>query len=185
MPAWAKPDTRGQLRLTRKPNLVRERDEVHLRVLACGLSRTDLQVVDKALNQHLAKVTPGHQIVGGFTEVATAPEGFAFQLPPNANAVEVASPLCTGIIGHRAVSSSTPTRLSTGDIPMWVERPLSSAVHPASPRENGFRHHLRPRRRAGACGTSRGNARRIGGARRYRRVGYSDHELPRVPLRGT
>ena len=58
MPAWAKADTRGQLRLTRMPNLVPERDEVLLRVLAGGVSRTDLQVVDQALSPYLANVTP-------------------------------------------------------------------------------------------------------------------------------
>lgn len=38
--------------------------------------------------------------------VATAPQAFAFQLHPNASAVEVAPPLCTGFIGHRALSEA-------------------------------------------------------------------------------
>jgi alcohol dehydrogenase, propanol-preferring len=38
--------------------------EVRLKVLACGVCRTDLHVVDGDLPQKLACVTPGHEIVG-------------------------------------------------------------------------------------------------------------------------
>ncbi|MBH0128937.1 zinc-dependent alcohol dehydrogenase family protein [Salinibacterium sp. NK8237] len=41
---------------------------------------------------------------GGFAEYATVPEAFAYLLPADVNAVEVAPLLCAGIIGYRALS---------------------------------------------------------------------------------
>ncbi|MBF4571943.1 zinc-binding alcohol dehydrogenase family protein [Herbiconiux sp. VKM Ac-1786] len=48
-----------------------EGDEVLVNVLACGVCRTDLHIVDSELPRHRAEVVPGHQIVGRVT--ATGP----------------------------------------------------------------------------------------------------------------
>jgi propanol-preferring alcohol dehydrogenase len=40
------------------------RDEVRLAISACGVCRTDLQIVQGDLPPHLAEVVPGHQAVG-------------------------------------------------------------------------------------------------------------------------
>lgn len=53
-------------RLTREDRPVPEPGpgEVLLRVLACGVCRTDLHVVDEELPPHCDSIVPGHQIVG-------------------------------------------------------------------------------------------------------------------------
>ena len=43
-----------------------------LRVIACGVCRTDLHIVERDLNPLLPRLTPGHQIVGEVVEGATA-----------------------------------------------------------------------------------------------------------------
>lgn len=43
-------------------------DEVLVRVSACGICRTDLHVVEGELTPKLAKVIPGHQVVGTIVE---------------------------------------------------------------------------------------------------------------------
>ncbi|PZF80473.1 zinc-binding alcohol dehydrogenase family protein [Jiangella anatolica] len=48
--------------------------ELLVRVLACGVCRTDLHVAEGDLPVHRAHVVPGHEVVG---EVATAAGGFA------------------------------------------------------------------------------------------------------------
>ena len=52
------------LRLTERPLPSPGRGEVRLRVLACGVCRTDLHVVDGELPDLGRPVVPGHQIVG-------------------------------------------------------------------------------------------------------------------------
>src|SRR5690348_9742234 len=47
-------------------------DELLVRVLACGVCRTDLHVVEGDLPIHRAHVTPGHEVVA---EVVSAPPG--------------------------------------------------------------------------------------------------------------
>jgi alcohol dehydrogenase, propanol-preferring len=49
-------------------------DELLLRVLACGVCRTDLHVAEGDLPMHRKGVTPGHEVVG---EVVRAADGFA------------------------------------------------------------------------------------------------------------
>jgi len=51
--------------------------EVKLRVLACGVCRTDLHVVDGDLPQVLPAVVPGHEIVGCVEAVGPGVEGLA------------------------------------------------------------------------------------------------------------
>src|SRR5438067_13881903 len=41
---------------------------VRLKVHACGVCRTDLHIVEGELQQRLANLTPGHQIVGSVVE---------------------------------------------------------------------------------------------------------------------
>ncbi|WP_174776612.1 zinc-dependent alcohol dehydrogenase family protein [Cryobacterium tagatosivorans] len=64
MKAWTTDLDRRRVELVRKPVPQAAADEVLVRVLACGVCRTDLHVVDGELAPHLAGVTPGHQVVG-------------------------------------------------------------------------------------------------------------------------
>lgn len=52
-------------------------DEIVLRVLACGVCRTDLHVVDGELTQGKMPIVPGHEIVGSVAEKGSAVERFA------------------------------------------------------------------------------------------------------------
>ena len=52
------------LRQVRLPIPACGEDEVLLRVLACGVCRTDLHIVDAELPPHRLPVVPGHEIVG-------------------------------------------------------------------------------------------------------------------------
>ncbi len=49
-------------------------DEVLLQVLACGVCRTDLHIVEHELGEHKRDLIPGHQIVGRVVESASRPE---------------------------------------------------------------------------------------------------------------
>jgi propanol-preferring alcohol dehydrogenase len=49
---------------TRRPVPQPRGHEVLLRVLACGVCRTDLHIVDGELPPHRAGVIPGHEVVG-------------------------------------------------------------------------------------------------------------------------
>ncbi len=52
------------LQLMDVPRPVPERDQVLVRVLACGICRTDLHILDGELSQPKLPLIPGHQIVG-------------------------------------------------------------------------------------------------------------------------
>lgn len=52
-------------------------DEIILRVLACGVCRTDLHVVDGELTQGKMPIVPGHEIVGSVAEKGADVERFA------------------------------------------------------------------------------------------------------------
>ena len=54
----------GELVLEERPIPEPREGEVLLRVLACGICRTDLHVVDEDLPPRHAAIVPGHQIVG-------------------------------------------------------------------------------------------------------------------------
>ena len=45
-------------------------------VMACGLCRTDLHVIDQELPVHLERVVPGHQIVGRVVDIGSEVTGF-------------------------------------------------------------------------------------------------------------
>jgi alcohol dehydrogenase, propanol-preferring len=156
MDAWT---TRGDGRLdaVRLPVPEPAADEVLVEVIACGVCRTDLHVIDGDLEAHASLVVPGHQVVGrvvetgssvgrlrtgeligiawlrstcgacawcrsgrenlcpyarftgwdadgGYADVATVPESFAYRLPPDSDPVTLAPLLCAGIIGFRALT---------------------------------------------------------------------------------
>lgn len=63
MMSWTTDLARHSVRLDRKPVPLAAADEVLVKVLACGVCRTDLHLVDGDLAPHRA-VTPGHQVVG-------------------------------------------------------------------------------------------------------------------------
>ncbi|MFO7649546.1 alcohol dehydrogenase catalytic domain-containing protein, partial [Halomonas campaniensis] len=53
------------------------RGEVQLRVLACGVCRTDLHVVDGELPDPRLPLVPGHEIVGEVTALGEGVTGLA------------------------------------------------------------------------------------------------------------
>lgn len=55
---------RGEVVLEDRPMPQGREGEIVLRVLACGVCRTDLHVVDEELEPRHATIVPGHQIVG-------------------------------------------------------------------------------------------------------------------------
>ncbi|HET9095495.1 MAG TPA: zinc-dependent alcohol dehydrogenase family protein [Candidatus Baltobacteraceae bacterium] len=55
---------RGELTLEDRPMPQARPGEIVLRVLACGVCRTDLHVIDEDLSPRRDTVVPGHQIVG-------------------------------------------------------------------------------------------------------------------------
>jgi alcohol dehydrogenase, propanol-preferring len=67
------PMATGPLRLSDEPQPEPEAGEVLVRVLACGVCRTDLHVSEGDLDVHRAAVVPGHEVVG---EVASAGSRF-------------------------------------------------------------------------------------------------------------
>lgn len=64
MRAWSVDSGRHRLVLGEKPVPEPAPDEVLIEVLACGVCRTDLHVIDGELEPHRPAVTPGHQVVG-------------------------------------------------------------------------------------------------------------------------
>jgi propanol-preferring alcohol dehydrogenase len=68
---------RTPLRLVDLPAPRPAPDQVLLRVLACGVCRTDLHVVDGELAQGKLPIVPGHEIVGTVVAKGTAVERFA------------------------------------------------------------------------------------------------------------
>jgi propanol-preferring alcohol dehydrogenase len=135
--------------------------EILVRVLACGVCRTDLHIVDGELSEPVLPLVLGHQIVGtvaglgtgcrrfavgdrvgiawlghacgectfcrsarenlcpfarftgyhrpgGFAELTTAEEAFAFRLSPGLEPVESAPLLCAGLIGYRSLVLAGP-----------------------------------------------------------------------------
>lgn len=64
MTAWVTDDAPGSLLRQERPVPVPGRDELLVRVEACGVCRTDLHVIDQELPVHRPGVIPGHQTVG-------------------------------------------------------------------------------------------------------------------------
>jgi len=80
MAAWVVTDPGSiddePLRLTGRPRPVPAPGELSIDVLACGVCRTDLHVVEGDLPVHRRHVIPGHEVVG---RVVTAPAGSEFR----------------------------------------------------------------------------------------------------------
>ncbi|MGF0319729.1 zinc-binding alcohol dehydrogenase family protein [Nocardia fluminea] len=66
------PVATGPLRMGREPVPVPGPGELLVRVLSCGVCRTDLHVVEGDLPVHRQAVTPGHEVVA---EVVAVPDG--------------------------------------------------------------------------------------------------------------
>ena len=159
MPVWAvsgRPGGPGRLVAAEAPVPAPRPDELLVRVLACGVCRTDLHLSDGDLEARAPRRVPGHEVVGevvavggaarrfapgdrvgiawlrrtcgvcgpcrsgrenlcrrseytgwdadgGFAPYAVVPEGWAYALPADADPVETAPLLCSGIIGYRAL----------------------------------------------------------------------------------
>ncbi len=78
MRAWrTSGDGPENLRLDEVPVPAPSPDEILVQVVACGVCRTDLHVVEGDLPRHKEPVVPGHEVVGTVAEVGSAVEGFA------------------------------------------------------------------------------------------------------------
>ena len=78
MRAWrTSGDGPENLRLDEVPLPAPSPDEILVHVVACGVCRTDLHVVEGDLPMHRDPVVPGHEVVGTVAEVGSAVEGFA------------------------------------------------------------------------------------------------------------
>src|SRR5439155_21893503 len=67
----------GKLELLDVPRPQPAAEEVLVRVLACGVCRTDLHVVEGDLPVHRTGVVPGHEVVGVVEELGTGVTEFA------------------------------------------------------------------------------------------------------------
>ncbi|MEZ0282375.1 alcohol dehydrogenase catalytic domain-containing protein, partial [Methyloceanibacter sp.] len=65
------------LRLTELPIPEPSPRQLRLRVLACGICRTDLHIVDGELTEPKLPLVPGHEIVGRVEVLGSEVEGFA------------------------------------------------------------------------------------------------------------
>jgi propanol-preferring alcohol dehydrogenase len=66
---------RTPLRWTELPDRQPGKNQIRVRVLACGVCRTDLHVVDGELPQPTVPIIPGHEIVGRIDAVGAGVEG--------------------------------------------------------------------------------------------------------------
>ena len=76
-PGPASPGDAGPLRLAELPDPVAGPGEIVIRVSACGVCRTDLQIADGDLPARRLPIVPGHQPVGGVESVGPGVEGWA------------------------------------------------------------------------------------------------------------
>jgi propanol-preferring alcohol dehydrogenase len=80
MSAWAVrepgPIETGPLTYERRPIPHPGRDELQIRVRACGVCRTDLHVSEGDLPVHREHVIPGHEVVGVITQVGADVTGY-------------------------------------------------------------------------------------------------------------
>ncbi|HVZ42830.1 MAG TPA: zinc-dependent alcohol dehydrogenase family protein [Ramlibacter sp.] len=77
MLAMAAEPATGRVRAVRKPVPVPGAGELLVRVLACGVCRTDLHIVDADLPPHAADVVPGHEVVGEVVALGSGAARFA------------------------------------------------------------------------------------------------------------
>ncbi len=69
-------EARGVLTLEEVRSPALNEHQVRLEMLACGVCRTDLHLLDGELPQAVYPVTPGHEIVGRIVEVGSRVTGF-------------------------------------------------------------------------------------------------------------
>ena len=67
----------GALEWTARPDPVPGPGEIRVRVLACGVCRTDLHVLDGELPDQRLPIVPGHEIVGRIDQLGEGVEGLA------------------------------------------------------------------------------------------------------------
>lgn len=77
MRAWRTGERASELELVEVPIPSPGPGELRIRVIACGICRTDLHVVDQEIPVHRMRVIPGHQAVGRVEQLGTDVEGFA------------------------------------------------------------------------------------------------------------
>src|SRR5919198_4523773 len=81
MHAWVverpKPIDEQPLRYIEKTVPTPNRDELLVRVLACGVCRTDMHVSEGDLPVHRERVVPGHEVVGAVRDGGPDVTGFA------------------------------------------------------------------------------------------------------------
>jgi propanol-preferring alcohol dehydrogenase len=68
---------RSPLKLTEMPIPEPSARQLRLRVLACGVCRTDLHILDGELTEPKLPLVPGHEIVGRVEAIGAEVEGFA------------------------------------------------------------------------------------------------------------
>ncbi|MEE4021752.1 zinc-binding alcohol dehydrogenase family protein [Gordonia sp. PKS22-38] len=71
------PIENGPLQFVEKAVPTVAEGEVLVRVLACGVCRTDLHVAEGDLPVHRERVTPGHEVVGEVADIGPLVDGFA------------------------------------------------------------------------------------------------------------
>src|SRR5437763_4025488 len=71
------PAAAAPLALTERADLSPAADEVRVRVLTCGVCRTDLHIADGDLPVHRSHVVPGHEVVGVVDEIGPDCRRFA------------------------------------------------------------------------------------------------------------
>ena len=74
MRAWRTGTSAGELQLVEAPVPVPGPGEVVIRIIACGICRTDLHVIDQEIPVHRPSVIPGHQAVGRVVRLGTGVE---------------------------------------------------------------------------------------------------------------
>lgn len=77
MRAWRTGESAGELHLVDTAEPVPGHGEVIVDVIACGICRTDLHVIDQEIPVHRPHVTPGHQAVGRVTRLGPEVEDIA------------------------------------------------------------------------------------------------------------
>jgi propanol-preferring alcohol dehydrogenase len=70
-------ELRSPLAWSERPDRSPGPDQIRVRVLACGVCRTDLHVVDGELPDPVFPMIPGHEIVGRIDAVGSAVEGLS------------------------------------------------------------------------------------------------------------
>ncbi len=89
--------------------------ELRLRVLACGVCRTDLHIVDGELPSHRMPIVPGHEVVGFVDAIGDGVRGVEIGhrmgLPWSA---APAAPAATAPASMKTCATRRPSRAMTG-----------------------------------------------------------------------